>query len=75
MKQTYEELNAIQKYLTAKLIKAIKSYDFEEAEKLLAEIKPIDKKRRKLWNKEKFGAYKNIVDETILHFSADDIPF
>lgn len=80
--KTSAEIDAVQKYLTAKLEKHIQYYHFDEAKALLDEIKVIDVKRRKLWHKEKFGPYEKIAREAIkLHkesvqeFASDDIPF
>ena len=80
--KTSAEMQAVQDYLTARLQMLIDTYQFDDAIELLQEIIPIDSKRRKLWHKEKFGAYEQIADEAIkLHkesvqeFTADDIPF
>ncbi len=77
-----KELQAIQTYLTKKLGAAVKSYDFDTVEALAKEIKVIDRKRRKAWHKEKFGAYEDMADNVLAMFSdqsetftSEDFPF
>ena len=83
--KTSAEMDAVQKYLTAKAERKIDCCEFDDAIELLQEIKEIDTKRRKMWHKEKFGAYEEIADETLKlmsgyqeqkqEFASDDIPF
>lgn len=77
---TSTELDSIQKYLTAKLKKSLKAYDFDAVVELAKEIKTIDRKRRKAWHREKFGPYERIVDNVLgmaagETFTTDDISF
>ena len=77
---TSAELDAVQKYLTAKLIEAVEVYDFKLVATQAVELQEIDIKRRDLWYKEKFGAYEEIADNVLglptqEDFPLDDIPF
>lgn len=43
--------------------------------KYISVLKDIDTKRRKAWNKEKFGVYEEIANDMESDFSMDEIPF